>query len=321
MGAQIKSLVVDLKKKAARAKSLLDFYNPDKYPASVLEYHKENWSLKIETAQIDLMEALFDITESVDGAANQEDLVECEEIVKNISEEAVKFTIQFTRKLLSLTAESDPPLVAASDEARAAVIVDQDKLDNDQKDPLAETKKIDFTMDTEVPVSGAIEEKHKFGCEVKDSMEAILVRLPLGDQAFVTFSASSGHKTELLTNFSYSRSQLSKQQMNPISGDLRELSAENLFGYIESCYTGPDLAIMDIVKPFILITRREVTAEILLSVAMFSAAATHGDLTDRTGIGGECRIASTEDLRNYYPVIVSSFKNVYVYSYTHLQVS
>ena len=321
MGAQIKSLVVDLKKKAARAKSLLDFYNPDKYPASVLEYHKENWSLKIETAQIDLMEALFDITESVDGAANQEDLVECEEIVKNISEEAVKFTIQVTQKLLSLTAESDPPLVAASDEARAAVIVDQDKLDNDQKDPLAETKKIDFTMDTEVPVSGAIEEKHKFGCEVKDSMEAILVRLPLGDQAFVTFSASSGHKTELLTNLSYSRSQLSKQQMNPISGDLRELSAENLFGYIESCYTGPDLAIMDIVKPFILITRREVTAEILLSVAMFSAAATHGDLTDRTGIGGECRIASTEDLRNYYPVIVSSFKNVYVYSYTHLQVS
>ena len=319
MGAQIKSLVVDLKKKAARAKSLLDFYNPDKYPASVLEYHKENWSLKIETAQIDLMEALFDITESVDGAANQEDLVECEEIVKNISEEAVKFTIQFTRKLLSLTAESDPPLVAASDEARAAVIVDQDKLDNDQKDPLAETKKIDFTMDTEVPVSGAIEEKHKFGCEVKDSMEAILVRLPLGDQAFVTFSASSGHKTELLTNLSYSRSQLSKQQMNPISGDLRELSAENLFGYIESCYTGPDLAIMDIVKPFILITRREVTAEILLSVAMFSAAATHGDLTDRTGIGGECRIASTEDLRNYCVRIVSSRKNLF--NYTHLQVS
>ena len=279
-----------------------------------MSYHKEDWSLEIKTAQIDLTDALFNLTESVDGADNQEDLlVECEEIVKNFVEEAVQFTIDFTQKLLSLATESILPPVAAPYEARAAVIADQDKLDNELKDPVAETKKIDFITDPE----GEAEENNKFGligCEVKDSMKAQMVRL--GDQAFVTFNSGSfGHNSEL------SKSQLYIQQVDLILGNLCELSAGGKFGYIGSCYTGPDLAIMDIVKPFILITRREVTAEILLSVAMFSAAATHGDLTDRTGIGGECRIASTEDLCNYYPVIVSSFKNVYVYSYTHLQVS
>ena len=297
----MKSLVVELKKKAARAKLLLDFYNPDKYPASVLKYHQENWSLKIETAQIDLMEALFDITESVDGADNQEDLVECEEIVKNISEEAVKFTIQFTQKLLSLTAESDLPPVAASDEARAAVIMDQDKLGNDLKDPVAETKKIDFITDPE----GEAEENNKFGllgCEVKDSMKAHMVRL--GDQAFVTsnktFSGSFGHNSEL------PRSQLSIQQMELILGK---------FGCdITPCSTGPDLVITDIVKPFILTSKTEVAM-----VSQVSAAATHGDHTDRTGIGGKCAIAFTEDHSNYYPMIVSSSENVF--HYAHLQVS
>ena len=44
--------------------------------------------MKIETVQIDLTESLFNLTESVDGANDQEDLVvECEEIVKNITEE------------------------------------------------------------------------------------------------------------------------------------------------------------------------------------------------------------------------------------------
>ena len=305
----MKSLVVELKKKAARAKLLLDFYNPDKYPASVLKYHQENWSLKIETVQIDLMEALFVITESVDGADDREDLVECEEIVKNISEEAVKFTIQFTQKLLSLTAESDLPPVAASDEARAAVIMDQDKLGNDLKDPMAETKKINFITDPE----GKAEENYKFGplgCEVKDSMKAHMVRL--GDQAFVTsnqtFSGSLGHNSEL------PRSQLSIQQMVLILGK---------FGCdITPCSTGPDLVITDIVKPFILTSKTEVAEVMLQSVAMVSqvsAAATHGDHTDRTGIGGECSIAFTEDLSNYYPMIVSSSENFF--HYTHLQVS
>ena len=320
MGAPMKSLVVELKKKAARAKLLLDFYNPDKYPASVLKYHQENWSLKIETVQIDLMEALFVITESVDGADDREDLVECEEIVKNISDEAVKFTIQFTQKLLSLTAESDLPPVAASDEARAAVIMDQDKLGNDLMDPVAETKKINFITDPE----GEAEENYKFGlfgCEVKDSMKAHMVRL--GDQAFVTsnktFSGSFGLNSEL-------------SKMDLILGNMCELSAEGKFGYIGSCYTEPDLAIVDIVKPLNLITRSEVAVVVLLGAAMVSAAATHSDHTDRTGIGGECQyedkldgisgIALTKNLAcfgNYYPVVVFSFKNVY--SYRHLQVS
>ena len=323
----MKSLVVELKKKAARAKLLLDFYNPDKYPASVLKYHQENWSLKIETVQIDLMEALFDITESVDGADYREDLVECEEIVKNISDEAVKFTIQFTQKLLSLIAESEPPPVAASDEARAAdaVIVNQDKLGNDLEDPVAETKKIDFITDPE----GEAKENYKFGlfgCEVKDSMEAQMVCLGHGDQAFVTlnitFSSSFGYNSEL------SRSELSTQQMEIILGNLRELSVEIMSSNIGFRYTEPDLTIMDIVKAFTLITRSK-------SVAMVSAAATHGDHTDRTGIGGECRkcrheekldfvasIAFTADLScldNYCARIVSCSKTFFIY--THLQVS
>ena len=305
MGAPTKSLVAELKKKAARAKSLLEFYNPDKYPASVLYYRKDAWPLKVETAQIDIMEALFNLTESMDGVDNQEDIVECEEIVKNLTEEAIKFTIQFNLKLLSHSpAESGLPPAAAPDEARAAVIEDQDKLDNDLKDPVAEAEKIDITTDPEVA-----EENPEFGCEVKDSMKADTVRHRLGDQAFVTFngmfSASSGYK---------------------------ELSAESKFGYyglsmlchIKSCSIGPDFVIMDIVKPFTFITRSK-------SVAMVSAAATHGDHTDRTGIGGECRyeekldfvtasIAFTADLAcldNYCARIVSSSKNIYVYIYTN----
>ena len=305
MGAQIKSLVVDLKKKAARAKSLLDFYNPDKYPVSVLNYHKEDWSLKIETVQIDLTESLFNLTESVDGANDQEDLVvECEEIVKNVTEEAVKFTIRFTQKLLSLTTESAPPPVAAPDEAGASAIVDQDKLGNDLKDPVAETKKIDFITDPE----GEAEENYKFGlfgCEVKDSKKALMVRL--GDQAFITsnktFSGSFGLISEL-------------SKMDLILGNMCKLSAEGKFGYIGSCYTGPDLAIVDIVKHITLITKSEFTALMLVSVVMVSAAATHGDHIDRTGIGG---VACTEDFCNYFPLIVSSVKNVI--NYTHLQVS
>ena len=314
MGAQIESLVVDLKKRAARAKSLLDFYNPNKYPASVLSYHKEDWSLEIKTAQIDLTDALFNLTESVDGADNQEDLlVECEEIVKNFVEEAVQFTIDFTQKLLSLATESILPPVAAPYEARAAVIADQDKLDNELKDPVAETKKIDFITDPE----GEAEENNKFGligCEVKDSKKALMVRL--GDQAFVTFNSGSfGHNSEL------SKSQLYIQQMELILGNMYELSAEGKFGCdITPCSTGgPDLVIVDIVKPFILLTRSEVTALMLKSVAMVSVAATHGDHTDRTGIGGECHIAYAEDPSNYYPVVVSSTKNVF--HYAHLQVS
>ena len=247
------------------------------------------------------MESLFNLTESVDGANDWEDLVvECEEIVKNITEEAVKFTIRFTQKLLSLTTESAPPPVAAP------AIVDQDKLGNDLKDPVAETKKIDFIMDPE----GEAEENYKFGlfgCEVKDSKKALMVRL--GDQAFITsnktFSGSFGLISEL-------------SKMDLILGNMCELSAEGKFGYIGSCYTGPDLAIVDIVKHFalILITKSEFTALMLESVVMVSAVATYGDHINRTGIGG---VACTEDFCNYFPVIVSSVKNVI--NYTHLQVS
>ena len=307
MGAPTKSLVAELKKKAARAKSLLAFYNPDKFPASVLYYRKDDWPLKVETAQIDLMEALFYLTESMDGADNQEDLVECEEIVKNITEEAVKFTIQFNIKLISHSTES-----GLQDSGATIVSEDQDKLDIDVMDLMGDTKvgKIVITTDPEVAVSSIPEGNHKIGCEVKDSRKAFTVRHRLGDQAFVTFngmfSASSGYK---------------------------ELSAESKFGYyglsmlchIMSCSTGPDFVIMDIVKPFALIIRSE-------SVAMVSAAATHGDHTDRTGIGGKCRyeekldyvasIAFTADpasLVNCCARIVSSSKSFFIY--THLQVS
>ena len=294
-----------------------------------MSYHKEDWSLEIKTAQIDLTDALFNLTESVDGADNQEDLlVECEEIVKNFVEEAVQFTIDFTQKLLSLATGSILPPVAAPYEARAAVIGDQDKLNNELKDLVAETKRIDFTTDPEVAVSIVVEKNHEFGCEVKDSKKLNTVRHRLGDQDFITFeemfSLSSAHKMELLTNLSCSRSQLSTLQVKLISGNLRELSAEDMFGYIGSGYigsgyTGPHLVIVDIVKPFVLVTVSDVSAPMLKSVAMVSVAATHGDHTDRTGIGGECRIAYTEDPSNYYPVVVSSTKNVF--HYAHLQVS
>ena len=308
MGAPTKSLVAELKKKAARAKSLLAFYNPDKFPASVLYYRKDDWPLKVETAQIDLMEALFYLTESMDGADNQEDLVECEEIVKNITEEAVKFTIQFNIKLISHSTES-----GLQDSGATIVSEDQDKLDIDVMDLMGDTKvgKIVITTDPEVAVSSIPEGNHKIGCEVKDSRKAFTVRHRLGDQAFVTFNGMFGLSSE------------------------HELFADSKFGHCgvsmlcdtTSCSTGPDFAIMDIVKAFTFITRSK-------SVAIVSAAATHGDHTDRTGIGGECRyeekldcvhgIAFTADLAcldNYCARIVSSSKNVYVYSYTHLQVS
>merc|ERR1719192_125183 len=114
------------------------------------------------------------------------------------------------------------------------------------------------------------------------------------------FSGSLGHKSEL------PRSQLSIQQMELILGK---------FGCdITPCSTGPDLVITDIVKPFILTSKTDVAEVMLQSVAMViqvSAAATHGDHTDRTGIGGERAIAFTEDLSNYYPMIVSSSENVF----------
>ena len=298
MGAPTKSLVAELKKKAARAKSLLAFYNPDKFPASVLYYRKDDWPLKVETAQIDLMEALFYLTESMDGADNQEDLVECEEIVKNITEEAVKFTIQFNIKLISHSTES-----GLQDSGATIVSEDQDKLDIDVMDLMGDTKvgKIVITTDPEVAVSSIPEGNHKIGCEVKDSRKAFTVRHRLGDQTFITFNSN-----------------------------LCELSAKDKFGYYglsdTTCYsTGPDFVFMDTVKPFALIIRSE-------SVAMVSAAATHGDHTDRTGIGGKCRyeekldyvasIAFTADpasLVNCCARIVSSSKSFFIY--THLQVS
>ena len=277
---------------------------------------------------MDLTDALFNLTESVDGADDEDLLLKCEEIVNDFVEEAVKFTIDFTQKLLSLATESILPPVAAPYEARAAVIGDQDKLNNELKDLVAETKRIDFTTDPEVAVSIVVEKNPEIRCEVKDSKKLNTVRHRLGDQDFITFkemvSLSSAHKMELLTNLSCSRSQLSTPQVKLISGNLRELSAEDMFGYIgsgyiASRYTGPHLVIVDIVKHFILVTMSEVSALMLKSVPMVSVAATHGDHTDRTGIGGECRIAYAEDPSNYYPVVVSSTKNVF--HYAHLQVS
>ena len=63
-------------------------------------------------------------------------------------------------------------------------------------------------------------------------------------------------------------SQQSILQMKISLGNLHKLSAEGKSGYYgismlcgttASCSTGPDLIILDIVKPFFLITRSEVT--------------------------------------------------------------
>ena len=131
----------------------------------------------------------------------------------------------------------------------------------------------------------------------------------LGDQTFVTFNDtfSFGHYSELLTNLSSSLSQQSILEMKISLGNMHKLSAEGKCGYCglsmlcdtTSFFNGLNLVIVDTIN---LITRSEVTAK---SVVMVSDAATHGDHTDRTGIGGECRyeekfdcvsgIASTED--------------------------
>ena len=53
MEEEIKDLVTDLNKKAARVTALLEFYKPEKFPPAVLNMQKTEWLAKVETAYTD----------------------------------------------------------------------------------------------------------------------------------------------------------------------------------------------------------------------------------------------------------------------------
>ena len=56
----LKKLMLDLKKAAAKLHTLFDCYDPNIYPANVLRTNKENWMKKIDEAMTSVTEACLE---------------------------------------------------------------------------------------------------------------------------------------------------------------------------------------------------------------------------------------------------------------------
>ena len=65
-----RQLISDLKKKIYQVETLLEVYNPNKYPANVLSTHRADWTRKVEAAFTDVTAASFSVKELLLG--NQE---------------------------------------------------------------------------------------------------------------------------------------------------------------------------------------------------------------------------------------------------------
>ena len=156
METSIENLVADLQMKLARVGGLLDFYNPQMFPAPVLNLHKDIWMGKVEDAFTDLTAALYNLKTVTKAVAV--DITEYEELVRDITAKVHAFTMDFSMKILSINhGGSESPGESSSssshsassrvnEEARKAIAnveVDVEKLNLDTKNLSDDLEKVD----------------------------------------------------------------------------------------------------------------------------------------------------------------------------------
>ena len=178
MEEEIKDLVTDLNKKAARVTALLEFYKPEKFPPSVLNMQKTEWLAKVETAYTDLMEALFILKDFMDDAKEYDDLV------NGITAKVNSFTLDYTMKILdlntdtSLSRESSTTSASVTEarKAAASIAVDVEKINLDTGKLSEEIKAVDVEEadDHEVSVvMGSLGDWSKRSREIQNQLYSV----------------------------------------------------------------------------------------------------------------------------------------------------
>ena len=94
-----RQVISDLEEKIYRVEALLGVYNPEIYPANVLNIHRVDWTQKVETAFTDVTKASFRVREL--RLDNQEDY---NGKVRGIRDKVSGFLLNISLKALSLTA-------------------------------------------------------------------------------------------------------------------------------------------------------------------------------------------------------------------------
>ena len=156
----LKKLMLDLKKAAAKLHTIFDCYDPNNYPANVLRTNKENWMKKIDDAMTSVTEACleFQFLDDLPEASN----AECKDILKDSKAKFVKFVTDLNIKVLaelnigdndvgragSVTSRGgqSTDLEKEAEAARVAEIdvnIDHEKISKDVKDLSAELNKFE----------------------------------------------------------------------------------------------------------------------------------------------------------------------------------
>ena len=95
---ELKKLMLDLKKAATKLQTILDCYNPRRYPGNVLRTNKDAWMKKIDDAMASVTESCLEI-QFVDNAT-EACLDESKDFLKEANDRFTQFFIDLDIKIL-----------------------------------------------------------------------------------------------------------------------------------------------------------------------------------------------------------------------------
>ena len=156
---ELKKLMLDLKKAAAKLHTLFDCYDSKNYPVNILRTNKESWMKKIDEAMTSVTEACleFQFLDDVPDASK----AECKDILKDSKAKFVEFVTDFNIKILAdLTIDhkvgragsvasrggqstNSEKVAKAARVAEINVDIDHKKISKDVKDLSAELNKFE----------------------------------------------------------------------------------------------------------------------------------------------------------------------------------